>query len=92
MIVLLRDVNHVFRVFLIVDSIVVTRDSSHLLQVDMTVVSRQRSRSQPRPWAMVFTNLTHIPAMHVYLEGLPIWEVMAVTHLGLEVSQMKLCV
>ena len=91
-IVPLRDVNHVFRVFSIVDSIIVTCDSSHLLQVDATVVSRQHSHSQPRPWAVVFANSTRIPAMRVYLEGLPIWEVVAVTHLGLEVSQMKLCV
>ena len=41
---------------------------------------------------MVFTNSTRIPEMRVYLEGLPIWEVMAVTHLSLKVSQMKLCV
>ena len=41
---------------------------------------------------MVFANSTRIPEMRVYLEGLPIWEVVAVTHLSLEVSQMKLCV
>ena len=90
MIVVLREVSHVFRVFSIVDLIVVTRDLSHILQVDATVVSRQRSRSQPRPWAVAFANSTCIPAMRVYLEGLPIWEVVAVTHLGLEVSLMKL--
>ena len=88
----LCDVNHVFRVFWIVDLIVMTRDSSHLLQVDATVVSCQCSHSQPRPWAVVFANSTRIPAMRVYLEGLPIWEVVAVTDLSLEVSRMKLCV
>ena len=91
-IVPLRDVNHVFHVFLIVDSIVVTRDSSHLLQVDATVVLRKCSRSQYQPWAVAFANSTCISAMCVYLEGLPIWEVAAVTHLDLKVSQMKPCV
>ena len=91
-IVLLRDVNLVFRVFSIVDSIVVTHDSSHLLQVDVTVVLHQCSHSQYRPWAVAFANLTRISAMCVYLEGLPIWEVAAVTHLNLKVSQMKPCV
>ena len=47
MIVVLREVNHVFRVFSIIDSIIVTCDLSHILQVDMTIVSRQCSRSQP---------------------------------------------
>ena len=92
MIVPLRDVNHVFHVFSIVDSIVVTCDSSHLLQVDMTVVLRQCSHSQYRPWAVAFANSTRISAMRVYFEGLSIWEVAAVTHLGLEVCQMKPCV
>jgi len=90
-IVVLHEVSHMFCVS-IVDSIVVTHDLSHLLQVDTTIVSHQRSRSQHRPCAMAFANSTHISAMHVYLEGLPIWEVAAVTHLDLKVSQMKPCV
>ena len=89
-IVVLREVNHVFRVFSIVDSIVVTCDLSNY--VDVIIVSRQRSQSQPRPGALTFANSTCISAMCVYFEGLPIWEVVAVTHLGLEVSQMKHCV
>ena len=64
-IVPLGDVNHVFRVFSIIDSIVVTRDLSHY--VDAIVVSRQRSYSQPRPWAEEFTNSTRIFAMRVPL-------------------------
>ena len=62
-IVVLREVDHVFCVFSIVDSIIVTCDLSHILQVDVTVVSHQRSRSQPRPWAVVFANSTRIPAI-----------------------------
>ena len=64
-IVVLHEVNHVFRVFSIVDSIVVTRDLSHY--VDAIVVSRQRSYSQPRPWAEEFANSTRIFAMRVPL-------------------------
>ena len=89
-IVVLHEVNHVFHVFLIIDSIVVTRDLSNY--VDVIVVSCQCSQSQPQPGALTFANSTRISAMCVYFEGLPIWEVAAVTHLGLEVSQMKLCV
>ena len=86
----MREVDHVFHVFSIVNSIIVTRDLSNY--VDAIVVSRQRSQSQSRPWALGFANSTRISAMRVYFEGLPIWEVAAVTHLGLEVSQMKHCV
>ena len=69
-----------------------TCDLSHILQVDMTIVLHQHSCSQHQPWAVAFANSTCISVMHVYLEGLPIWEVVAVTDLSLEVSQMKLCV
>ena len=44
-IIVLCEVNHVFHVFSIVDSIIVTHDLSHY--VDVIVVSRQRSCSQP---------------------------------------------
>ena len=91
-IIVLHEVNHLFCVFSIVDSIIVTHDLNHILQVDVTIVLHQCSHSQHRPWAMVFANSTCISAMCVYLEGLSIWEVAAVTHLGLKVSQMKLCV
>ena len=45
-IVVLHEVNHVFRVFSIIDLIIVTCDLSHILQVDVTIVSHQRSHSQ----------------------------------------------
>ena len=70
----------------IIDLIVVTCDLSHYVEV--RVVLCQCSHSQLLPWAVAFANPTRISVMHVYLEGLPIWEVMAVTHLSLEVSQM----
>ena len=64
-IVVLCEVDHVFHVFSIVDSIVVTCDLSNY--VDVIVVSRQRSQSQSRPWALGFANLTRIFAMRVPL-------------------------
>ena len=64
-IVVLREVNHVFCVFLIIDSIIVTCDLSNY--VDVIIVSHQHSCSQPRPWAEEFTNLTHIFVMRVPL-------------------------
>ena len=64
-IIVLHEVNHMFHVFSIVDSIVVTRDLSNY--VDTIVVSRQRSQSQPQPWALGFANLTRIFAMRVPL-------------------------
>ena len=89
-IVVLREVNHMFHVFSIIDLIIVTCDLSNY--VDAIIVLHQCSQSQPRPWALAFANSTCISAMRVYFAGLPIWEVTAVTHLGLKVSQMKLCV
>ena len=76
-IVVLREVNHVFRVS-IVDSIVVTRDLSHLLQVDATVVSRQPSRSHFERGLCRYAPARHASWRCVFLIGLPNWEAVGV--------------
>ena len=76
-IVVLHEVSHMFRVS-IIDLIVETRDLSHLLQVDATVVSCQPSHSHFERGLCHCTPARHTSWQCVFLVGLPNWEAVGV--------------